>query len=270
VLHAGGPALSVNIKRFETALLTRLRRGEHLVLYGPRGGGKSTLLAGIHARIAREGIPCALSHATAHLDDITRAFERAYPAVDTSLLSRRKARARLRTAADRHEGILLLDHVTDVSTAMIGFLRRLRGGITGVLLAVDVEKQAEGQRLRHRHLGTSTLPMPVTSPRRLKRMFRDSCAKQLTMPLQPNAERDILRAARGRPGWIAQCTRLIRQQRYWRHKTLLVSVLCLDTEILLRQAPHPSSASNRTRTRSTDGGGDSVGTGRTSGNTGLP
>lgn len=246
-LPAGGPSLSVDIKRFESALLTRLRRGEHLVLYGPRGGGKSTLLADLHARIARHGIPCALSYATAHLDDITRAFERAYPDVDTTLLPRRKARARLKTAADRHEGILLLDHVTDISTAMIGFLRRLRGGIAGVLLAVDIEKHSDAQLLRHRHVGTHTLPMPATSPRRLRKMFHDACATRPTTSLARKAERDILRAARGRPGWIAQCARLIRERRYWRHETLLVSVLCLDTEIMLRHDPHETLAPERRR-----------------------
>jgi predicted ATPase len=227
--------MSVNTKRFESALLARLKRGEHLVLYGPRGGGKSALLAGLQARFARTGIPCGLSAATAHLDDITRALARAYPDVDTAAATRRVARARLRMAADRHGGVLLLDHVTQVSTAMIGFLRRLRGGIAGVLLAVDVENKRDRERLRHRHLGTSTLPMPPASPGKLRKLIRDCCAEHRTTPMQPKAERDVIRAARGRPGWIVQCARLMRQPRYWRHKTLLVSVLCLDTEITLRQ-----------------------------------
>lgn len=222
-------------RHFEADVMLRLRRGEHLVLYGLRGSGKSTLLARMHARLTHAGIPCALSTATAHLEDITRAFAQAYPHVDTTSLPRRKARARLRMAADRNEGVLLLDHVTAINTAMIGFLRRLRGGIAGVLLAVDVERKRDGQHLRHRHLGTFTLPMPAAPPRRLRKLFRDCCGKHRMTPIQPREERAIIRAARGRPGWIVQCIRLIRQERYWHHKTLLVSVLCLDTEIVLRQ-----------------------------------
>ena len=216
-------------------MMAHLQHGEHIILYGPRGSGKSALLAKLHTRFTRAGIPCALSVATSKLDDITCTFAQAYPHVDTTSLSRRKARARLRMAADSNEGVLLLDHVTGVSTAMIGFLRRLRGGIVGVLLAVDVERKRDGQRLRHRHLGTFTLPMPVASPRRLRKLFQDCCAEHRITLIQPSDKRAIIHAARGRPGWIVQCAHLIRQERYWRHKTLLVSVLCLDTEIILRQ-----------------------------------
>jgi len=215
--------------------MMRLQRGEHLVLYGPRGSGKSTLLASLYSRIVRNGIPCALSTATAHLDDITRAFARAYPDVNTTTLPRRKARARLKIAADRNEGVLLLDHVTGISTAMIGFLRRLRGGIAGVLLAVDVEKERDGQRLRHRHLGTLALPMPPAPTGRLRRLFRQCRAKHRLPRLPPNQERQIIRSARGRPGWIMQCARLIPEERYWRGKLLQASLLCVDTEITLRQ-----------------------------------
>lgn len=234
-------------RHLEADMTARLRRGEHLVLYGPHGSGKSTLLARLHARFARSGIPCGLSTATAHLDDITRAFAHAYPHVDTADLSRRKARARLRTVADADEGILLLDHVTDVSTAMIGFLRRLRGGIAGVLLAVDVEKESDGQRLRHRHLGTLSLPMPSMPTGSLHRLFRNCCVEYRLPRIPRHLERRIIRSARGRPGWIVQCARLIAEERYWRDEILQASLLCVDTEIVLRQGhlkllPQPQRA----------------------------
>jgi len=41
---------------------------------------------------------------------------------------------RLHMTADRIFGVLLLDHTREITTAMIGFLRRLRGGIIGALL----------------------------------------------------------------------------------------------------------------------------------------
>jgi len=223
------------VKQFQSALMTRLQRGEHLVLCGPCGSGKSTLLAKLYAHFMKAGVPCALSPTTTHLDDITRAFARAYPDVDTAVMARRKARARLRMAADLNEGVLLLDHVTDVSMAMIGFLRRLRGGIAGVVLAVDIEKKSDCQRLRHRHLGTSTWSMPPLSARQLRRLFRSCCAERHVPHVIPDQERQILRAARGRPGWIVQCVRLISGERYWRDELLRASLLCVDTEIALRQ-----------------------------------
>jgi hypothetical protein len=45
-------------------------------------------------------------------------------------------------------GVLLLDHTREVTTAMIGFLRRRRGGIVGTLLVVDVDSDFERDRLR--------------------------------------------------------------------------------------------------------------------------
>jgi predicted ATPase len=227
--------MSRDLNRWREDVMARLVRGEHLVLYGPRGAGKSTLLAGLHAEFLARGVPCALAPATAHLDDLTRALERAYPGVDTAGLARRRARSRLRLTADRHAGVLLLDHVTEVGTAMTGFLRRLRGGIVGVVLAVDVETARERDRLRYRVLGTDNLPMPPLAPYRLRRQLRARCVALGIPPLAPRAEGRIVRAARGRPGWIEQCATRLADRRYWRGGALHVTVLCTDSEIALRQ-----------------------------------
>ena len=223
------------MRRFQSALVTRLERGERLVLYGPRGSGKSTLLGKLHACIARRGIPCAVSTTTTSLYDITRTLEQAYPYVDTAGKTRREARARLVLAADRNEGVLLLDHVTNVTTAMLGLLRRLRGGIAGVLLAIDVDEERDRRRLPNRHLGISWLPMPLTSTRTLRKLFRRYTTRGKRASITAHQERQIVRAARGRPGWIVECSRLMPQERYWHGQTLYASVLCVDTEIALRQ-----------------------------------
>lgn len=229
--------MSHDLRRWRADVLERLRRGEHLVLYGPRGAGKSTLLAGLYTEFRARGVPCALASAAAHLDDLTRALEQAYPDIDTANISRRRARSRLRLAADQREGVLLLDHVSVVGTAMIGLLRRLRGGIAGVMLAVDIETERERLHLRSRQLGTVHLPMLPLTARRLHRLFRQRCADLAVPPIAPRQQRQIIRAARGRPGWIVQCARLATHDRYWCHDELYVSVLCTDTEIALRQGP---------------------------------
>jgi len=124
---------------FVSTLDERLGRGEHLALYGPRGSGKSAVLADLHTRLSRARVPCALSASTSSLDDITRALEQAYPWVQTLEVTRRAARSRLWWAADQRFGVLLLDHLSEVSNAMVGFLRRLHGRVVGVLSAVDVD-----------------------------------------------------------------------------------------------------------------------------------
>lgn len=216
------------------ALLARLQRGQHLVLFGPRGSGKSALLSWLHERLSRGGMPCGFCERTSTLNDITRAFEQAYPTVSTATTSRRNARARLLLASEDRPGVLLLDHLSHVSTAMLGFMRRLRGGPLGVLMAVDVDVERERERLRRWHLGTMSVSMPPTPPRNLRRLFRAHCAGLDIPPLTPRHEREMVRAARGRPGWILRCAGMIGDARYWRGDTLYASVLCADTEIALR------------------------------------
>jgi hypothetical protein len=212
----------------------RLLRGEHLSLLGPRGSGKSTLLERLHAALLAERVPCALSSVTDSLDDITRALERAYPAVDTLGISRRAARARLWTAADRRAGGLLLDHIHCASNAMVALLRRLHGGVAGVLTAVDVDRERERARARPWRYGALSVRMPATPARELRRLLH-AHADRLGVPTLPaGAERALIDAARGRPGWIIECVRLAREPRYWGARGPLLSVLCLDTEALVR------------------------------------
>jgi predicted AAA+ superfamily ATPase len=137
-------------------LAMELRRGRHIVLWGPRGSGKTTLLQTVEREFC--DVHHALSIATSHLDDITRTLERAYAEVPTQGVKRRAARSRLWWAADADPGCLLLDHVTQVPAAMKGWLRRLRGGVVGVVLAVDVDSPREREWLRGLKIGCTSLP----------------------------------------------------------------------------------------------------------------
>jgi energy-coupling factor transporter ATP-binding protein EcfA2 len=215
------------------SLAEDMRRGRHVVLWGPRGSGKTTLL---HAVLNELGdVHCALSGSTRSLDDITRALERAYSQVATQGLNRRAARARLWRAADAEPGCVLLDHVTRVPAAMKGWLRRLRGGLAGVMLAVDVDSPRERERLRALKIGSIALRMPPTSSATLSRLLHASWTQQSTATLSTPAQRALVRAARGRPGWLLQCVELGCDSRYWDDGRLRMAALILDTEMRLRE-----------------------------------
>jgi len=219
---------------FVSTLDERLRRGEHLALYGPRGSGKSAVLAELHTRLSRARVPCALSASTSSLDDITRALEQAYPGVQTLEVTRRAARSRLWWAADQRFGVLLLDHLSDVSNAMVGFLRRLHGRVVGVLSAVDVEDERGRHKMKPWRYGAFSVRMPLASPGQLRRLLHARCASLALPPHDEEQEHRLVNQARGRPGWIVQCTELERDARYWCAHGLLISVLCTDTEAAVR------------------------------------
>jgi len=213
-------------------LAMELRRGRHIVLWGPRGSGKTTLLQAVGIELA--DVHHALSTATSHLDDITQTLERAYAEVPTQGVRRRTARSRLWWAADADPGCLLLDHVTKVTSAMKGWLRRLRGGVVGVVLAVDVESPREREWLRGMRIGCTSLRMPLVDSRSLTRLLNQSWAAAELAPLAPSMRRTLVRSARGRPGWVLQCARLASDRRYWNTGQLHAHVLATDTEMTLR------------------------------------
>lgn len=209
-------------------------RGEHVLLYGARGSGKTTLLKKLERDFTTQAVPCGYVVSTTNLDAITRALAIAYPGVDSKELTRRQARARLRLAAEARCGILLLDHVEAVNTQMLGLFRRLRGGAAGALLTADVDTERERRRVREWRLGARSVRMPATSAARLRHALRSGCRTAGVAELAAAWERQILRAARGRIGWVILCVRLIADARYWDGETLHCSVLCSDTEIGLR------------------------------------
>lgn len=129
---------------------------------------------------------------------------------------------------------VLLDHVTRVPTAMKGWLRRLRGGVVGVVLAVDVDSPRERERLRGLKIGCMSMRMPPTASRTLTRLLVHSWKTRTALPLSASARGRLVRAARGRAGWIMQCAALSADPRYWLDGRLRVHVLTLDTEMRLR------------------------------------
>ncbi len=160
-------------------------------------------------------------------------MESAYPEMNIQGVARSTARARLWNAADRRGCVLLLDHLTKVSTAMVGFCRRLRGGIAGILFVIDVDVERDRQRMRAKRLALS-VRMPPVPMRQLRMLLRSRCAEH-HLSVDLDMERQILRAEQGRPGWVIHCTTLILQSRYWHDGQLYPTLLCTDTEITLRE-----------------------------------
>lgn len=222
-----------NINALRRDVGRRLRRGEHMVVYGPYGSGKSTLLADLETRLTSTSVCCARASSTHCLKDITCALEHAYP--DTLEASHYPSQPWLSKIDDLQGGVLLLDHLTDVSAAMVRFLHGLCGTV-GVLSAVDTEVGEERPRMNPRRLSALAMCMPPVSATLLRELLEAKCdAVQVPVP-GPDAEQQLVRAARGRPGWILKCVELLAQGEYWQGTQLFVSAVSSDTENVLRQS----------------------------------
>ncbi len=229
-------AHSKDFVAFHADLRARLQSGSHLTLYGPRGSGKSSLVAMLHEHYRSIGIPCGVASHISGLPDIVSALLQAYPDTDIEGLSKRAARFRLHAAADRVRGVLLLDHTTAMTTAMIGFLRRLRGGIAGALLVADVDSESERMRMRAWRSGALSVRMPLISYDQLHRHCLGICAQCGLPTIEQRTMRQIVRAARGRVGWISECMRRLQTPEYWSEGRLHAAILCTDTEIAVRES----------------------------------
>ena len=214
----------------------RLRRGEHLVLYGPWGGGKTTVVIELEGRFRQAGIPCGRSELTQSVDDILNALKAAYPSVDTTGLDLLGARARFVEAAISSAGILLLDHVIEVDNLMARFLQRLHRGPIGVLSVVDVEVEEEKRSLRPWRLGTLAVRIPPEPTSRLAELLESYHREHGLPPLKDEFKAQLLRFAQGRPGWIRACLELEREGHYWQDDQLFISQLCEDTDRAMRWA----------------------------------
>jgi predicted ATPase len=238
------------LREFSAALSSRLQRGSHLILYGPRGSGKSTLLAAMCDDYRARLIPCAIAAQTSGLPDIVTALSQAYPEVDVEGLSRRAVALRLRMTADRRSGVLLLDHTREVTTAMVGYLRRLRGGIVGALLVVDIDSDFERARLQDWRRHALCVRMPLIGNRALRRLLLSQWVTYSLPAIESKVARHIIHAARGRIGWLNECVRRLRMPDYWNGGYLHIGGLCTDTEIAIREGgcgPRMSRRSIRAR-----------------------
>lgn len=180
-------------------------------------------------------VPCAIAPQTLGLPDVVTALSQAYPNAATEGLGRRALGVRLRLVADRTPGVVLLDHTRELTNATTGFLRRLRGGIIGILLVVDIDSEFERERLRAWRRHALCVRMPLMPNSRLRRLLHSSCSMRPLPAIEPALSRQIVRAARGRVGWLCECIRHLDFPEYWRGGRLHLGALCTDSEITVRE-----------------------------------
>ncbi len=218
--------------RFAGKLAKCLMRGEQLAVYGPRGIGKTTLVTALARDFKRRRMPCAVAARTNALSDVTEALGGIYHVTGDVSIAQRYLRSRLRSVTEQQCGVLLLDHVTNVTLAMRSFLRSLRGGLVGVAFIVDVDTKKEHARMRSWHLGHTEFEMPRMSALALQQLLQDE-----RWFLGPRTRELVLHASRGRPSFIIQCIQLATQREYWKDGRLLVNTLCTDAEMITRGMP---------------------------------
>jgi hypothetical protein len=212
------------------------RQGYTVLVYGPLGIGKTSVLVELARRSQRKRRPCAFCPRTEHLAEVTAALARCYPEAATPRLQRHR-RSRLRLAVEDHPGLLLLDDFIYVGTALKGYLRSLRGTGLGVIIAADVDQPRDHVRLRQHGLAFRELALPPLRGSVMGRLLERELAKRtLPSPLAQEDRDALIRAAQGRPGWIARLVAGATEIRYWHESRLAVDVLVAD--VLIEVARH--------------------------------
>jgi hypothetical protein len=205
--------------------------GETVLVYGPLGMGKTTVLNALARRTEKAGRPCAFCPCTERLADITEALVRGY-AIDTGALTQRRRRSRVRLAIEHEPGVLILDHLLDVGNAVKGYLRSLRGTGLGVVIAADVEHPRDHARVRARGLSYREIALPPLHGRHLRRLLdRELRSGQLSCTVPESDREALIDVAQGRPGWIVRLAAAASQARYWRGDRLLIDLLATDVSI---------------------------------------
>jgi hypothetical protein len=192
-------AESNDLRVFRVELEARLRAGSHLILYGPRGAGKSTLIGALDVQYRMSDTPCGLALHTSGLTDIVAALADAYPDTAVEELGKREARVRLR-------------------------------------LVADVDSPRERERMRAWHAGALSIRMPLMPSQMLHRWLSAAIQTSDLPPIEPRMMRQITRNARGRIGWVQECIRRLQAGEYWQDDRLHLAALCTDTELSVRES----------------------------------
>ena len=81
------------LAKLEALVLER----QTVLLYGPVGIGKTTVLAELKQRVERQGLPCGLASRTERLQDVTQALQRVFPDAALGARTQRSIRGSVRS-----------------------------------------------------------------------------------------------------------------------------------------------------------------------------
>lgn len=220
-------------ERVLDALVRHVSVGDHVALFGPVGMGKTTLIEILRARLTGSGMAPRVAQHVGALADLSHVM-----GAEPSGGSPSVRRARARTAAARASVVLLLDHVTTAGTATKAELRRLREASIGVVLAIDVDASRETEALRAARLAPHLLAAPSVSTLLLRALLMSMVASHARVPRGDDVG-FLAAAARGRPGWIVECVRLLAQPDYWTSAGVRRLLLRGDVDLALWQRRRP-------------------------------
>jgi hypothetical protein len=228
----------------ERLVQTALASGRALV-HGPWGIGKSTLLIEVARGARSAGLRVGYVRGTARLEDVVAALERAYGRADADVPARRR-RSSLRRASELHAGVILLDSFTARGTALVAFLRSLRGKRLAVIAAADVEHPRDLAAVRAVDLAYREVAMPVLGTPALAR-YLDRLIERAQPPFQLGDEsrRDLTRLAAGCPGVLQRAWARLLDARYWRARRPLIEAIRADVRAEWLAASRPVPVAKR-------------------------
>lgn len=211
-----------------------VRGGSAVVLYGPVGVGKTTMLQALAQRARQRGSPCGLVQRTAALSDFTQALMHAYPRVPTEG-TQRQLRGRLRMAVERRPGLLLFDNLGHTGTAFKGAVRSVRGTGLGVVFAADVDHPRDHERIRALGLSFHELELRPLHGNSMRALLQTLVEKRpLAGTLTPDHLRALVAATEGLPGRAVYFADSLVDPSAWRAGAPRVE--WLRTEALIRAA----------------------------------
>ncbi len=223
------------------ALVTQ---GATVLLHGPVGIGKTSLLRALISWARTSGRPHGLSPRTERLGDATAALAGAYPKAAALAVGQRVLKSRLRRAVEARPGVLLLDDVVEAGRPFKGFLKSLRGTGLGVVVAVDVDHARDHARARGFGLAHREIAVHRLHGLTMRRILADQLARRaLPHALVEGDAAGLVNASEGCPGRLVAMVEHLVAPDYWHEGRIRLGLLRTDTSIALARLPRPRIAS---------------------------
>ena len=219
-------------RRLVTQLVAVAVQAGRMLVHGPWGIGKTTLLTEAARAVREAGFRVGYSARTESLADVVRALASAYPAAAGGSVPARQRRSALRLAVEQDPGLLVLDGLDASGTALIGFLRSLRGKKLAVVAAAEVEDSEDLAIARSSGLAYRELAVPRLGGHELGRWL-ELLNRRFPLPFDLNvtARGVLLDLADGRPGILERAWARLRAGRYWRGPVPLLETVAADVRL---------------------------------------